>query len=143
MRQPLSRWLAVALRLGLGAIFLYAGWAKLGETRIFAADIVRLQLVPFRWAESIATILPITELLTGAWLFVGWRLRAGLLAAMLLAALFAFSVGQAMFRGLDFNCHCFGVAATTPSAPLILVRALLLFGLAAYLRWLPAFTPED
>jgi putative oxidoreductase len=128
-----SHMLAAALRWGLGAVLLYAGLAKLGAARVFAADIVRLQLVPFQWAEFLAAILPIAELLTGCWLIAGWRPRAAALATILLAASFVFAASQAMARGLDFNCHCFGVATDSPPTWVVLGRASLLLGLAAWL----------
>lgn len=135
MKSPFD-WIARLLRIGIGGIFLYAAFAKLNEARAFTASVVMLQVVPFRWAEWLAAMISLAELLAGAWLIVGWRLRASALAAMLLAAAFAFASGQAMIRELEFNCHCFGITAQPPPAGLVLVRALLLLGLATLLRWL-------
>ena len=115
---------------------MYAGIAKLSKARAFTVSIVMLQIVPFRWAEWIAAIVPMAELLAGAWLIVGWRLRAAALAAMLLGTVFAVAAGQSMIRGLAFNCHCFGLTTQPPSAGFVLARALLLVGLAALLRGL-------
>jgi len=136
MKPQFSRWLAALLRLGLGAVLVYAGFMKFGAARVITADVVRLQLVPFSWAEWVAAILPMVELLSGVWLITGWRPRAAALAAMLLMTIFVGAVGQATLRGIDFNCHCFGVTADSPPVALVLGRAFALLVCAALLRWI-------
>lgn len=130
MKTRCDRWLALTLRLGLGALFAYAGLAKLGTQRGFTADVVRLQLVPFLWAEWLAAILSMAEVLTGIWLLSAWRVRAAALAAMFLASCFAIVVFQALIRGLDFDCHCFGLTTTSLAPGLVLARALLMVAVA-------------
>jgi uncharacterized membrane protein YphA (DoxX/SURF4 family) len=124
----------LAVRFGLGGIFFYAGIAKLRDSSVFATEIARLQLGPFSSAEWVAVTVPIVELLTGVWLVSGWRLRASALATMILGAGFAIAVGQAMARGVDFHCTCFGSAADSPSAGFVFARALGLFGIGALTR---------
>lgn len=135
MNARLSLWAAVATRFTLAAIFVYAGCAKLAAPRAFTASIVTLQLVPFLWAEWIAAILPSAEILAGVWLATGRRTSAAALAVMGLAALFAGVAGQAMVRGLSFDCHCFGISTTPAPAWFVTVRAFALFLAAAALRW--------
>ena len=134
MTATLRRAVSGTLRIFLGATFLWAGWAKLDAGRAVAADIVRLQIVPFAWAEWLSAILPVAELLAGVWLIVGWRCRAAALSALLLTATFALAVGQALVRGIDFNCHCFGLSAESPPAGFVLARACALLGGATLLH---------
>ena len=122
------------MRLILAGIFLWAGAAKWGATRIFAAEIARLQLAPFLWSEWIAAILPACELLNGLLLICAWRTRAAALAALTLSTLFAFAAAQAIWRGLDMNCACFGPTESPPPPAFVLARALLLGLAAALLR---------
>lgn len=115
------------LRFGLAGVFLYAGLMKLNsDGQAFAAMIVRLQLVPFPWAEHLAAMVPMAELLAGGWLLSGRRLRAAALATAMLAVIISIAIAQAMIRGLDFECHCFGVSPTSPPPAFVLTRALFL-----------------
>ena len=130
-----SPWLAPALRGLLAGIFLWAGGAKAAASQSFAAEIGRLQLVPFAWTEWIALSLPLAELLTGLWLLSPWRRRAAALAVVALAALFAFSAGQALWRGLDLNCACFGPGSASPPPAFVVARAILIGAAGAALRF--------
>ena len=122
------------LRALLAGICLWAGGAKTGASQAFAAEIARLQLVPFAWTEWAALSLPLAELLTGLWLLSPWRRRAAALAVMALATLFAFSAGQALWRGLDLNCACFGPGFASPAPAFVFTRALLIGAAGAALR---------
>jgi putative oxidoreductase len=134
MSPNLEHMIRCVLRFGLAGVFLYAGLMKLStDGRAFAAVIVRLQIVPFTWAEHLAAIIPMAELLTGAWLLGGWRLRAAALASAVLAGVFSIAVAQSMMRGLDFDCPCFGVSRSSPSPAFVLLRALFLTGAAGLL----------
>jgi putative oxidoreductase len=129
-----SSWLGTALRRLLGGIFLWAGGAKAGASQSFAAEISRLQLIPFAWTEWLALSLPLAELLVGLWLLSPWRRRAAALAVMVLAAFFALTTGQAVWRGLDLNCACFGPGLASPSPYFVMARALLIGAAGAALR---------
>ena len=128
--------LGPALRGLLAGIFLWAGGAKAGASQSFAAEISRLQLVPFAWTEWIALSLPISELLIGLWLLSPWRRRAAALAVMVMAGLFALTTGQAVWRGLDLNCACFGPGLASPTPAFVMARALLIGAAGATLRFL-------
>ena len=129
-----SPWLGPALRGLLGGIFLWAGGAKAGASQSFAAEISRLQLIPFAWTEWLALSLPLAELSVGLWLLSPWRRRAAALAVMVLATLFALTTGQAVWRGLDLNCACFGPGLASPSPDFVIARALLIGAAGAALR---------
>jgi len=122
----LRRWLPVAGRLGLAAIFLYAGYAKLREPWLqFAISIDSFKAVPESWLEPMARLLPWCEVALGIALLSGILARWFSLIATLMLGLF-FSVGvRAFAKGLTVDCGCFG----PPSRPLTEPERL------AELRW--------
>ena len=109
-----SRWLRPALIIGrliLGAIFLYAAYAKLRQPwPLFAMSINSYEFLPQNTLllEIFARVLPWLELLLGIFLVVGWKLRwvATVAAALLLTFLAAMI--RARFMILSIDCGCFG-----------------------------------
>jgi len=103
----------VAGRLGLAAIFLYAGYAKLREPWLqFAISIDSFKAVPESWLEPMARLLPWCEVALGIALLSGILARWFALIATLLLGLF-FSVGlRAFAKGLTVDCGCFGTGAS-------------------------------
>lgn len=105
------RWLALALRIVLGAIFIYAAYLKLHESwRLFAMDIDAYGVLPSNgiWLELVARTLPWLEAALGVWLITGIWLRgsATLAAAMMMG--FIGLMTWARLKGLNINCGCFG-----------------------------------
>lgn len=129
-----NRWSLLSLRLALGAVFLYSGYAKLATPLDFADSIATFQVLPPELVNIVAIVLPPFELLLGLTLVVGWKIRAASLAVALLSFVFGIALGQAILRGLSVDCGCFG-----SGQPSILktwesfVRSLLLLGSASWL----------
>lgn len=135
MIARVNSWFCLVLRFALAGVYVYAGVMKLGgSSDALAAQIVRTQIVPFAWAEYLAAMLPFAELLIGAWLFIGWRQKGAASAALVLALAFTLVVGQALARGLDFDCQCFGNTRSSLSPTLVFLRAVLLAAAAVWLR---------
>jgi uncharacterized membrane protein YphA (DoxX/SURF4 family) len=104
------RGVALALRLVLGAIFVYAAWLKLHDSwRIFAMDIDAYKILPSMfWVTVVARGLPWFELALGIWLMTGFWLRgSSTLVALLLVGFFALMI-RAQILGQQINCGCFG-----------------------------------
>jgi uncharacterized membrane protein YphA (DoxX/SURF4 family) len=100
---------AVAARLVLGGVFIYAAYDKLGDPRAFADAIDNYRLVPDGLVNTVAVTLPWIEVAVGACLLLGVLAPgAGLLAGCLLAV-FTFALVSALARGLDIRCGCFGL----------------------------------
>lgn len=92
----------------VAAVFIIAAWAKIQNPAGFVADLRNYRLLPWWSLHAVALILPWWELLAAlALLLPSWR-RAGALLTMLMGFLFIVSVTQALFRGLDISCGCFG-----------------------------------
>ncbi len=100
---------ALALRLGLALLFVWAGAAKLVDPGAFAEEIANYRLAS-ALAPLLAATLPSTEILGGLALALGpprWRAAAALLLLGLLLV-FTVAVATAWLRRIDVACGCFG-----------------------------------
>jgi uncharacterized membrane protein YphA (DoxX/SURF4 family) len=100
----------LALRLVLGAVFLYAAYTKLRQSwLLFALSIDSYQLLP-EWAVfALARTLPLFELALGLLLITGvWLRYLSIVAAAILGLFFSVMV-VSYFRGAGIDCGCFGV----------------------------------
>ena len=101
--------LRLALRLLLGAVFIYAAYTKLSQPwLLFAISIDSYQLLP-QWAVlAVARTLPWLELLLGLLLVSGFGLRwVALLTSAQLIIFFGVML-RAYAKGLGIDCGCFG-----------------------------------
>jgi len=110
---PTNRWFLLALRILIGGIFVYAGAQKIGSPLDFADSISTFQVLPPELINLVALGLPPFEVLVGALLIFGVFQRQAAFALFLLVALFAVFLLQAIVRGLEVDCGCFGSAAPT------------------------------
>lgn len=100
----------------LGALLAYAGAAKLLAMQAFAQEIANYRFLP-SLAPYLAATLPGIELIVGVALVLGtapWR-RAAALAALPVLVAFTIAVAQALFRGIDIACGCFGQGSASIS----------------------------
>jgi len=133
------RYLLVAGRIVLGAIFLYAAYAKLhfngswhlGDYYfIFAMGIDSYKMLPLSIVEWMARILPWVEVAVGAMLIIGVGVRWAALTVTGLLIMFMIALTHAALGGLEINCGCFGNNSVKPSHELILDGSLLAVALA-------------
>ena len=103
----------MVLRIVLGAIFIYAAYAKLAESwRLFAAGIASYEVLPMWAVEILARTLPWLELLIGVLLIVGRWLRVSTLATSGLLLVFFGLMVRARIKGMTIDCGCFGPGET-------------------------------
>jgi uncharacterized membrane protein YphA (DoxX/SURF4 family) len=137
------RWVLLALRLFLAAVFLYAAYTKLRDPwMMFAMSIDAYQILP-EWAVlTLGRTLPWLELLLGLLLAVGLRLRyMAVSATVLLGAFFAIML-WAFAKGMAIDCGCFGPGDTI--GPRTLVRDGILLAMSGVLTVLALQTaPQD
>lgn len=92
----------------VAAVFIYAAAFKIHDPAGFVADIRNYRLMPWWSLNAIALVMPWWEMLAALALIVPtWR-RAGAILTGLMGVLFFVSVSQALIRGLDIHCGCFG-----------------------------------
>ena len=101
--------LRLALRLLLGAVFVYAAYVKLKEPwLVFAMSIDSYQLLPEWGVLLVARTLPWFELVLGLLLVSGYGLPwAGLVTTLQLLAFFSVML-RSYLKGLEIDCGCFG-----------------------------------
>jgi predicted alpha-1,2-mannosidase len=132
------------LRWALGAFFLLAGALKIAQPGDFHSDLLAYDLaLPDSVLRWIAIAFPWLELFCGGALLAKvWPETTGFLVSTL-CLVFVLTLSQAVLRGLDIKCGCFGSA--TPGwfdQPLAaLVRASLMLGVSLWL-WLKSTTPQ-
>jgi uncharacterized membrane protein YphA (DoxX/SURF4 family) len=118
-------------------VFCLAGFLKISDPIGFHADLLAYELpMPDLLSRLIAVALPCLELICGVGLITGfWRESVSLLAVAM-SSIFVLMLTQAMIRGLDLNCGCFGSArGLWINLPTIaLIRACLMLWTAVWLQ---------
>jgi len=155
----LRPWLGAAARLGLAAVWLFAGASKVGDLAASGRAVNAYQVMPYDLATVIGAVLPFVELALGVLLIVGLatRLVAGVSAALLVV--FIAGIASAWARGLAIDCGCFGsggqlAAGQAPSYLPEILRDLGFLVLAGFLLiwprtpfaldgWLAGKAPEE
>ena len=126
--------IAPALRLVLGAVFVYAAYTKLRQSwLLFALSIDSYQLLPPWAVETLARTLPWFELALGLLLVAGLWLRYTSIAATAILTLFFCVMVVSYAGGGGIDCGCFGVGEAV-SARTLARDGLLLAGALA-LAW--------
>jgi putative oxidoreductase len=131
----INRVLALLVRLYLGWLFVEASIHKIADPTSFAVDVATYQLLPL-WAVNVfAIVVPWVEVVAGALIFAGFRVRA---AALLMAGMmvsFIVALGWALHLGLDMTCGCFasqGAAGEDPISGWTLLRDSVWLAMATY-----------
>jgi putative oxidoreductase len=131
-------------RVALGALFIYAAYAKLkplapmpwsvGSLRVslsmFAMQVDSYQLLPAWGVNLVAHLLPPFELLLGLWLVSGIGLRFSSLITTLLLAGFFVGLTRAYLLGQQISCGCFGPGEQIGPKRLVLEGLFLALALA-------------
>jgi len=121
-------WLA---RLALGALFLYAGYAKLRHPFLFEMAVDGYQLLPPAGVIVVARGLPWLEVALGLFLWSGWQLRYSATFTALLLGAFLTMMAITYARGIEAACGCFGTSE--PISPRTLARDSVIFLAAVFL----------
>jgi len=136
-------YLALAISLAVGVLFIVAGADKLRAPQDFADSIAGFAILPTTLVSLPALGLPPFEIACGALMLARRTCRVAALGLMLLSIMFFAALVSALARGLTLDCGCFGVGA--PSRPRMWAESglnILLFGgaLIVYLRSTPALS---
>jgi uncharacterized membrane protein YphA (DoxX/SURF4 family) len=101
----------LAVRLALGAVFIYASLFKIADPEEFAINIATYQIVP-EWSLNVmALVLPWLELFAGVGLVIGAFSRASALATAGMLVMFIVAILIAMSKDLKISCGCFASEA--------------------------------
>lgn len=119
------------LRVGLGATFLYAALTKLPDMAAFAESIANYRLVPPALVPTVAAGVIGVEVTVGALLVSGRLARGAALVTTSVLAVFTLGLSQALLRGIDLRCGCFG--GTEPATWLTVLRDVAMLAAALVL----------
>jgi len=131
-------WLGTLVRLGLAAVWLFAGGAKVGDLAGSGRAVNAYQVMPFEVAKVIGAALPFVELTLGVLLVVGLATRVVAAISSALLLVFIAGISSAWARGLSIDCGCFGsggqlAAGQSPSYGPEIARDVGFLVLAAFL----------
>lgn len=129
------RFINFILRFVLGAVFIFAGALKIYDPVTFATDIANYRLLPHAWVNLLAITLPWIEVLAGLLLVVGIWVRPSALLVTAMLVVFLVAVSQALVRGLDIRCGCFGTVGGRQVGLQTLLTDLVLLAMAVWLTW--------
>jgi uncharacterized membrane protein YphA (DoxX/SURF4 family) len=101
-------YVTLILRVILGAIFIAAGFAKVGNANEFAAQIAGFRILPSVVIAPMALVLPYLEMLLGGYLVIGLFTRAAGFVAATLLLCFDGAIASAVIRHMTVSCGCFG-----------------------------------
>ena len=126
--------LSVLFRLFIGVAFVWAGVVKIADPAAFQEGLVNYRMFPAALIAPIAVTVPPIEVVAGLCLIVGYLSRGSALVATGMLAMFTIAIVQAIARGIDIECGCFGAGG--PEAASIgwaeVVRDLVMLGAAAH-----------
>ena len=120
------RYIDWALRLIVGGVFVYAGWAKRNEGIEFADSVASFQILPNALIVPFMLSIVPFEISAGAMVLTGYRKRVGALALLIMSTIYCIAILVALARGLSISCGCFGTSAVGANPWIDLGRDLLL-----------------
>lgn len=126
LSRPNKRWIIGALRVAIAGVFVFAAAPKLADPASFALEIDNYRMVPEALVGSMAVIVPVLELVVAAALLTGIHARGAALLAGGMLLTFAGAMVQAMARGIDLDCGCFGSALEMQVSGFTVARNLVL-----------------
>ena len=98
----------LCFRLVIGVVFFVAGALKVGDPAKFQQDILNYHLVPHVVAAAMAVYLPWLEMICAVALVLR-KCYSGALAILSgLMVIFFIAYLQAIVRGINLSCGCFG-----------------------------------
>lgn len=115
-------YLILALRIGLGLVFIYAGILKIRDPLAFAGSVAAYKVLPYFLNYLVAATIPWIEATCGLLLILGIRTKAaaGIVAGMNLV--FIALLASTIVRGLDIDCGCFRQGGEKTSAWIAITR---------------------
>jgi protein-disulfide isomerase/uncharacterized membrane protein YphA (DoxX/SURF4 family) len=96
------------IRLGLAAVWFFAGLAKVREPAAFVRAVRAYDVTPEWLSQAIGYGLPILEICLAVLLVLGLATRAAAIVTAGLLSAFIIGIVQAGIRGIKLECGCFG-----------------------------------
>ena len=129
------RGILLAIRVVLGAVFVYGGYVKLQTPwALFGMAIDSYHLVPLRYIEPLARTIPWFEVVVGLLLIFGRFMRISTAAVSLTLAVFFAAMLHAFLNHQEINCGCFGPGE--PISKWTLLRDGSMLAGSLFLTWM-------
>jgi uncharacterized membrane protein YphA (DoxX/SURF4 family) len=97
-----------AVRVLVGALFVFAGATKVGHFNDLASSITGFRLLPEPLIAPLAVLLPFFEIGLGLYLVSGLFTRSVAVIAAAQLVLYAGAIASAVIRHIPASCGCFG-----------------------------------
>ena len=110
-----SLWLQRILRVVLGVLFIYVGYAKILHSDKIADNLLLLDILPWSIINIFAVWLVCFEVFIGIVVILGIWLRASSLLLVCLCVMCIGLIVYAVASGLKMHCGCFVTAPTGPA----------------------------
>lgn len=102
------RFVLALCRLVTGGLFLYAASTKIPDMATFAGEVANYRMLPATLVPFVAALVVGIEVVAGAALVLGVFARPAAIAISGLLVVFIAGLSQALLRGIDLRCGCFG-----------------------------------
>jgi uncharacterized membrane protein YphA (DoxX/SURF4 family) len=100
--------LLAVTRIVLGVMFVWSASSKFPNMQLFAEETANYRMLPAVLVSFFAVSLSGVELLTGVLTTLGVAVRAAASIMGLMLVAFIIALSQALLRGIDLRCGCFG-----------------------------------
>jgi uncharacterized membrane protein YphA (DoxX/SURF4 family) len=107
-----SRWVHWSLRIILGTLFIYVGYARLQHPHMVAEHLMILDLLPWGLINFFAMWMLCFEVFIGMMIILGIWLRASSIILIGFCILCICLISYALIKDISMHCGCF---ITTPS----------------------------
>jgi uncharacterized membrane protein YphA (DoxX/SURF4 family) len=129
----MKAYIVLIIRIFLGLVFLLSGISKLLELSSFTATINNFQIVPLCFSKSVAIVLACLESGSGLMLLLGFQTKVSSGIVVILLIIFLAAIIPVLATGQEMDCGCFGSLSHDKVGSGLLVRDVILLGLAAFL----------
>ena len=130
---------SAAARFGLAAVWIVAGWTKIGAHMEVAQNIIAYEIFTHEWSNILAQWIGPLELAGGLLLLAGTKLRECGWVSIGVLVLFIIGMYSAWSRGLVIDCGCFGPQPSDEGTNLIetILRDVVLIAATLFMIYVP------
>jgi uncharacterized membrane protein YphA (DoxX/SURF4 family)/peroxiredoxin len=114
------------LRIGFGLVFIFSGGLKLAHLAAFSEALRSFGMIPESLIFLIGVLIPVTEIILGAALLVGFRTEIVSQIAVAILVLFTAAIAAKLSEGAEISCACFGPLSSEKISGATVWRNLIL-----------------
>lgn len=131
---------AAAARFGLAAVWIYAGYTKIGNHLEVFQTIQAYEVFTPYWSNILANVIGPLELAGGLFLLLGIKIRWAGVLSMVVLVMFIAGMWSVHARGMVIDCGCFDPNQQEPQPGDILGaiwRDVFLLAVTAFMIYRP------